>query len=281
MSGFFDTFFVVTAGLVAALMLADWLIGKHGRGLVKQRVGDFWTVIQDNSVDRLFLGLCARASRTGDRYLGGNKFGLRSLLASCVLNLILLIPGLWFASELVGLGTFDLLVGGLRDPEGGNQFLLLFLLISFGAGWPAFAGVRWAFDVRTSCGNWRQIFGILGRLLLSAVLITLLASGILYSSLALGPDPAAGGESGMFAILFLIALSLVVSAATLFAAWPIVVGAVLLVTIVALKLARPVLQPVLSLVLARLYESDKGVLTQISLALGSAVKVLQEVLKSL
>ena len=85
----------------------------------------------------------------------------------------------------------------------------------------------------------------------------------------------------MWAILFLIALAAVVSVATLFALWPIVVGMIVLATIAALKLARPALQPALSLVLARLYESDKGVLTQFSLALGSVAKVVQEVVKKL
>jgi hypothetical protein len=46
-----------------------------------------------------------------------------------------------------------------------------------------------------------------------------------------------------------------------------------------LKLLRPLLQPVLSLLLERLYESKQGVLTQLAWMLVAVSKVVQEMLK--
>ena len=52
-------------------------------------------------------------------------------------------------------------------------------------------------------------------------------------------------------------------------------------TDIFLKLARPVLQPVTSLVFARLYESNNGVFAQIGIFVGTAMKLIDEGIKRL
>lgn len=46
-----------------------------------------------------------------------------------------------------------------------------------------------------------------------------------------------------------------------------------------LKVSRRVIQPGISLVLARLYESEHGVLTQVGVVVGGAVKLIEELSK--
>jgi len=62
-------------------------------------------------------------------------------------------------------------------------------------------------------------------------------------------------------------------------ALPFFISLLLVLILASLKLLRPLLQPLITLLLERLYESKQGVLTQIAWILGAVSKAVQEVVK--
>ena len=64
-----------------------------------------------------------------------------------------------------------------------------------------------------------------------------------------------------------------------FSALPFFISLFMVLILACLKLLRPLLQPLITLLLERLYENKQGVLTQIAWILGVVSKAIQEILK--
>ncbi len=56
LKGVFDGFFLNVAAIAAVLTAFDWLVGESGRKKLRERVGDFWTKLQYQSLDELYVG---------------------------------------------------------------------------------------------------------------------------------------------------------------------------------------------------------------------------------
>ena len=96
----------------------------------------------------------------------------------------------------------------------------------------------------------------------------------------MGLDPTKNKEAMDYTIKFLFPFV----ASTFFillpiSALPFFISLFMVLILACLKLLRPLLQPLISLLLERLYESKQGVLTQIAWILGAVSKAVQEILK--
>jgi hypothetical protein len=81
------------------------------------------------------------------------------------------------------------------------------------------------------------------------------------------------GSKILVPFIFTFVLLLAISAL------PFFISLFVVLILACLKLLRPLLQPLITLFLERLYERKQGVLTQIALGLGTLSKLVQEVLK--
>jgi len=96
----------------------------------------------------------------------------------------------------------------------------------------------------------------------------------------MGLDPTKNKEAMDYTIKFLFPFV----ASTFFillpiSALPFFISLFMVLILACLKLLRPLLQPLISLLLEPLYESKQGVLTQIAWILGAVSKAVQEILK--
>lgn len=287
MARFFDTFFIVTALLVAALTAADWLIGKEGRFHIRQRVGDFWTAIQYHSVDELFLRFCYRISLAISRLFGPRPLSLRFFVVSSVLNLVLLIAVVALIASLTGddffaMGVMEMGLSDIRDIAS-NPITWIFIVMPIFAGWISFASLAWALDVSPDRGaTWGLVATAFLRLAAGTAMFALAVWVIAWLFVVvMATPPEDGALAAISAILNLLAAAVAAGIAGLYSSWPIAIGIAVLLLLVVLKIARPLFQPALSLLLMRLYESEKGVLTQVALGLGAVAKLIQEVAKHL
>ena len=251
MSDIFDPFFAATAAVVSLLVALDWLIGKNGRRAMKERVGDFWTVVQDRPVAELFLDACAGLRRLLDYVIGTSFVSPRFLAGAAGINVLL---------------TF-----GFFHPV--DQAPSIVVTIAIVSGWVSFAILSWALRMDADAGaTWTQALVLFLRSIVGVVATTVAAGTVLFGYSSVGGR--IGGDLG--AAFEIISFA---GDTFLYSLWPIALGVLIIVALVLLKLSQPVIKPVLSLILERLYESERGILTQLSIGLGAAVKLVQELLE--
>jgi hypothetical protein len=304
MAGIFDGFFAGTAVVVAILTAADWLIGPSLRDRLREKVGDFWTALQYRKLDDLFVSNLVPLKRLVLRIYGTAPTSLRLILASLLTNVLAIAVVLLvlFRSNL------SLLASAFTDNLAAPIVSIVLVTVAL-TGWLPFKWLARAFDSVVKEGaTWPDILSAFGRLagrLLAfslayvAVLLGLFAAlfgliSVISSAHAQGRDdwpdcdwtcpggvPFGEGAAQGIAMLGQAIIVGVIATAMLglIAALPLVAMIGLLLFIVLLKIARPMIQPVTTLLLHRLYESKQGILTQAALGLGFIAKALQEVVK--
>jgi hypothetical protein len=290
MAGFFDSFFVGTAVLVAILTATDWLIGPKLREKLREKVGDFWTILQYTTLDAIFVSSLSPVARFATVIYG---CGARRLfIASFMTNAIIIFPMFLFA-----------LRSGIFEGAYANRVMLVAALSVAAIGW-----LPWSFLAETLKGicqkrpRWYEILVAFARVVGRALMfsLTYFVVFIVFSVVvsmavaALAPDGplepwmecddldfgpiGCGLRVGTMIVLIALFISMLALAAVLL---PLIAMGVLLIGLLLLKMARPAIQPPTTLLLQRLYESKQGVLTQIATGAGLVAKFAQELAKHL
>jgi hypothetical protein len=306
LSGFLDGFLLNVAAIVATITAFDWLVGENGRRRLREYVGDFWTTLQYKSLDELYIIALQKLRTKIIRIYGDRVFSTRFILVAFVVNLLWLIPiivlnALWtkLGAELVELAP----VLPKVTYVGIAITMFAYILV---CGWFPVANLIWVIHrIPSDASLWRVLFSAAFVLLMAIVFVAVavviffscylvfisatfglenleqLFQQMIRDQQELGLDPVNNEAFNDFTtkfmfpfVGFMFFIVLPVSLLPFFALLLIVL------VLAALKMLRPLLQPVLSLLLQRLYESKQGVATQIALALGAVSKILQEVLKS-
>jgi hypothetical protein len=304
MLGFLDGFLLSVVAIVGALTAFDWLVGENGRKKLRERVGDFWTTLQYQSLDELYVGALQKLRLRLNHVYGEKVLSARFILIAFAANV------LWVVVSSVGvLGWTDL---GQELAQNAASIpvatyigiALTTLVFSLLIGWYPIANFLRVIQRFSSAASfWRVVYSLLF-ILWNAFLFFIVATVIIFLAWfvfetvtygaenlvnlvqqlghdkEMGQDPMKNDAFNDFVKKFLFPFV----ASTFFillpiSALPFFLTLFMVLILACLKLLRPLLQPLISLLLERLYESKQGVLTQIALILGGVSKLIQEILK--
>jgi hypothetical protein len=303
LKGVFDGFFLNVAAIVAVLSAFDWLVGESGRKKLRERVGDFWTKLQYRSLDELYVG-ALQILRLRLSYVYGEKIlSARFILIAFAANV------LWVAVTCIAVWGTTSLGRQLKEvfPSVPAQTYigigLTTLVLSLLVGWYPIANFFRVVNRLSGASVWRALYALLfilwnAFLFIIVAAIILMLSWMVFLSIAIGDekwtqllqqlshdkevglDPTMNEAWNDFADKFLGPFVL----STFFILLPIstlpfLLSLFMVLILACLKVLRPLLQPLVTLLLERLYESKQGVLTQIAWILGAVTKALQEMLK--
>jgi hypothetical protein len=304
LAGFFDGFLFNVAAIAAVLTAFDWLVGENGRKKLRERVGDFWTTLQYQSLDELYVSALQKLRLKLNRVYGEKVLSARFILVAFAANV------LWVAVSSVAVwgwtafGQELVQIAPSIPVETYIGIALTMLIFSLLIGWYPIANFfRVVQQFSSGASFWRVFYSPLFVLwnaflfFIVAAVIILLAwvvfEGVTFGAenyeqivqqlireKEMGLDPMNNKAMMDFTIKFMFPFV----ASTFFillpiSALPFFISLFMVLILACLKLLRPLLQPLISLLLERLYESKQGVLTQIAWVLGAVSKAVQEILK--
>ena len=272
---FFDIFFYCVVVFVVFMTFIDWLIGKAGRSKLKDKVAEFWFYLSDMS----FAGLVSKDAqkiRKFSQIIFGKKIiHIRFIVMSLLIGTFMTIT---FAAIVFSfLGPYG------NDPLGpifGVKFYILYgyklLLLSSGLICIGYAITLGFFKLME-----RQLkLWLLAVIAIANVFIVYLIGLVTYVfsfSVGLVGFPYASFSVSLYIQMQMLAVLPVVFTAMVPSLSHIVISSVFIIS----KLFRPLIQKPLELILLRLAESDKGVITSVSAATGILAKLIQEGIKVL
>jgi len=274
--GWLDEFFVGCAIFVAVAAITDWYIGKSGRGKIREKVGDFWLRMEITPYQTIIFDSIKEFSRIIESIFGTRILSIRRMFASAVYTtasfllaiIIFLIQNgtshlffRLFVSIDILFFIFPVLI--LADFFSIAATIKLYALASAGK-----------IKVRILAPIFSVLFVVSISSLFLGVWIWIMLKYIFYIC-----NPRTGEcEVSFFAPFFIGgAIGIVFLSALV----PIALHALQLIFIILAKLFRGPMRAVSMVVLLRLEESDKGVLTQLSIAVAALLKVGQEIVKYL
>ncbi len=313
---FFNAIFFLAATIAAGCALADWALSKEQKRAVKEKVGDYWTRLQYESLDSIFRAAWRRSISNVLRLIGPHPWSLRRVFVPPILHLLLSYLVWWYFLRLlvasVGSDFGPIYKPGVRinSFETSMPVYVLFfcwLVVTSWVSWSGFAAVLTMNDwtivgtLKSMIGFVATVVAILGITVLFACLFfepaqifaavkrelhPLEAEGTAYINGVRNELVEAIFEGLVATISLLIQKMIWLILAISLLCW--IVGPALFILILLvigltgsllLRLSKPVAQPLTSLVVARLYESDRGVFSQLGVFIGATVKLIDEALK--
>jgi hypothetical protein len=278
-TGFFDQFLagcIAFAGVCAAI---DWLTSPERKAKTRQSIGDWWTYLQYHPVDSIISRAIKTLVEKIKTILGGRLFSFRAFFTYFLIS----------ATVSVSYYTF-------RHRAGDVNFSCAIPSVLIENALPLVAGYYTFWVAMTACfyiadGQNRLLRNLaifFGTFALWAILVPF----VLQDDFTL-PFAAASpfrftsrvaphlfhcivdnnhdlAQAGRY-LLKSLYMGAFVSYVPLMLISPCILFA---------KAARPIMQLVLEVVLARIYETPKGVLTQVGIGVGAIAKAIQWLLKS-
>lgn len=269
-SSFFDSFFFAILVLVASLAFIDFLLGKKGRERIKERVGDWWLFLDDTTYAGLGAADAAKIHGWFRARLGpvaSFRFWVSAWAGMCVLLVIALfaLSSLLDGSFISGaperlLAVFEVLADRSLVLVLANVMLpVVSLVVTLGLLRLMSSSNSLLLLLLLTLG------GAVAVLTVIVVTVTIVQSHKTWDVFDFGNvfDQLIWMSGGFVALL------------------PLLLHILLASLFMASKLTVPILKPPINLILLRLHESEKGVLSLIGVALGTLAKLAQEGLKLL
>jgi len=266
---FFDPFLFAVSVLVCTLAFIDFLLGKEGQKRLREVVGNWWVYLEYST----YYGLGAADAKklhNSFRKLLGPTISLRFWILAFAITCVLLFIVLYVLASLFNGSFTSYVLETLAD---------IFAIIS----------------------THTDIFVINAVLPIVALIVTMYFLRLMASTSALWPLVLLT-ISDVVILLSLIMLTVVTVQSHrtwdvfnfdnifVMAIWmsggivsliPTLLHILLMVLFIGSKLSAPFLKKPINLILLRLHESEKGVLSLIGLAAGTLAKLVQEGLKLL
>ncbi len=284
--------------LVTFLIFADWLLGKEKRAAMRGKVGEWWLYLQDISFAGLVAEDAGKIRTFLEKLFGKRIFSFRRFAASILFGLSsLLVFGplikLLFvlASGLLPHGQFELLLTIVAF------YYYTLLVFPVGIILPTLFCIWASISVSIVFLRFMESSVSMRRLLLLIVLdlvstLVLAVSTALvqqmlvfkiglndaidtlvirsFEILTLSPDEPMSPLAGIAYDLYITMLVVVFTSLL-----PTLVHLSVTGIFVLSKWFRPILQKPVGILLLRFHESEKGVLTQLAVALGTIAKFVQ------
>ncbi len=272
---FFDIFFYCVVVFVVFITFIDWLIGKDGRSKIKDKVAEFWLYLSAMSFAGLVSKDAQKIRKIAQIIFGKKIIHIRFIITSLIISSLMTIAFAAIVFSLVGpYGKAPL------GPIFGVKLYLLYghklLLLSsclISVGYAITIGLFKLMERQTRL--WLLAVIVMANIILVYV-ISCVSYLLSYTVGLVGHPFASFSFSLYYQILGLAALP-VVLAALIPPLSHIIITSVFIIS----KLFRPLIQKPLELILLRLEESDKGVLTLVATAIGILAKLTQEGIKVL
>jgi hypothetical protein len=307
MSDFFDFFFVLVAIFVASLTVLDWFLGPGRREQLKQRVGDFWTTLQYQSIDQIYLSWLISFRSILRRLYGSTLIPVRLIIISFATNILL-------AFALLS-GKHPLAVRYLiMEPFSGNwptAIVVSAVVYAFAIGWVPLWITLKTLDLVSKNGIELERKSLLSRIWYSpyidperTTLFHLLIFGFLAFELLLifnesdpihtpfidwvmrllhvkssWRDDIDHPDAALVIRLSALLTATRIRDSVILSSLFIPIAVLLFAGISILKSARPLIQPAVDVTLQRLYESKQGILMQLAAGAGLLAKLVQEIVK--
>lgn len=268
---FFDRFFFGVVAFVAFLSFVDFLLGKTGREKIKELVGNWWVYLEDTTFAGLGAADAAWIRSWFEKRLGpilSFRFWVRAWLGASVL----LVVALFGLSSLIDESDKSLVAAAVERLVTAIAILadsgvILFLANTF-VPVISLAVTQALLRLMAATNSLLLLFLLTIGDILAVLAIIVLTVIIVQSHRTIDPfnfgnvfDQMIWMSGGLVSLL------------------PIVLHTLLVTLFIVSKLTLPVFKKPVNLVLLRIYESDKGVLTLVGVALGALAKLCQEGIK--
>jgi hypothetical protein len=301
---FFDGFFFLVSIIVVLMVFIDWLIGKENRALLKNKIAEMWVKLDDST----YIGIVQKDANIVliclEKILGKKWYSPRFFIVPVVLSLILTYLVI---HSLFSVGLFTTI---FYDSTNGNPipltfsmtserlYLLYYIVPNAVSDWFSLALTIFFLKKIVATDSSQTIikYIVLDILMVFvfAIVVLLFAGLILdvYLVYVLPEQPnwAFKDQCPNFSIICSLDLSLFLGSILfdyrnnyqwlggliiLTGAFPTILHIFLSLLMLFSKLFSPLLKPIISTLLLRFNESEKGLLTQFSIALGAIVKLIQ------
>lgn len=266
---YFDSFFFGVLMLVALLTFTDFLLGKNGREKVKQLVGEWWVYLDDSTYAGLGADDAARLLHWVRKGLGpirSLRFWISTFAGACVLLVITIhvVSSLMFGEPIIsGALEASVVVPNMLVDRGALLFLSNTLM-------PVISLVATLGFLRLMSSTKSLIF-----LFLLILANAIAALTILVATVVLVQNHRTWDAFDFGNVLDQL---IWMSGGTL-TLLPVLLYIVLATLFMISKLTMPILKKPVNLIVLRLHQSDKGVLSLAGVALGAMAKLTQEGLK--
>lgn len=279
-----QTFLIVDAAVVFLLIATDWLMGEKARKAIKDKVADWWYLVESLTWNGFGAAHAARMLQFMSRLLGTRGLSWRRFLSCSALSLALMLP---VAALVMQLWPPQV---AKPDAPASHQESIDW---ARNAGYVLFA----AACIPTLLFSWLSLSAtmkVLARMSRSAGPASLLANLLAVLAIAAGASiwliplvlvvaeflqflifATAFGSPNAFTLFAGMLASIIAMLVTNFG--PLVILIFSILFFLVSKLVRPAIQPVTSLVLARLYESKRSVLSQVAIGAGAVAALVKAV----
>jgi hypothetical protein len=283
-----DSFLLWDGVVVGLLTATDWLIGKTKRAQLRERVGDMWLRLEYTP----YRGLASRhaaqlrswmQSHLGEKCLSA-RFALTTASLSIPVFFVTAIINLWRADRWCP--EVEASMACAEVAAQGPLFIAVFTIPVALCTW-----LSWSIAIKclTRMGRNTSVINLVSLACMELVGVALVVAPLRLTMIWFVAETAAAIDFFMFGASALRnvfmgvtpkeALDDTIYVVALTAALPLLLHVLLIIMFVASKLVMPILKPPVQLVLLRFYESEVGVLTQLSIFVGALLKFVQEIYK--
>ncbi|BBO85786.1 hypothetical protein DSCO28_63520 [Desulfosarcina ovata subsp. sediminis] len=255
---FFDKFFYISLVFVASLTFIDFLLGEEKRNAMKDRLGCWWIYLSDISYAGLVANDAKKVRLFIDKVLGNGFFSFRFFISSMILSV-----GFLWLTDFIAVNVF---LENVSTDYSSWDIESILLMISNGLlnyfSFGITVHLLKKMESQTS-------IVILVVILLSDIIIASIIALIAYvlMSVILGD-----AESILEVVAHAIVLVIVMISSFI----PTIIHALFTLLFLLSKLFRPLIQKPSELVLLRLSQSSKGILTLLAAAIATIAKLIEE-----
>ena len=255
---------------VTALVFTDFLIGKQGRLKIRDKVGWWWLTISESSYGLLLHNNAKSLLRFFQKHFGDRIISRKFFTKAITLSLLIYVSAILL---LILLHLYDAVTSIYTQLDWFRlPYIIMVAEIVF------FGTISYVLSLMVIIKllQWMTLSVSFPKL----IFIIILSFFLGYGSVLIGIgsisliDTIFGADGFDWGYLLLMIL------ASLFVLLPSLLLLILAAFFTISKLIRPILQKPTALIFQRLYESDKGVLTLVSVAIGAIAKLIQEFFKA-
>ena len=279
MSGFFDQFFYLVSVAVVLVGFADWLLSAQARKRQREAVGDLWTYLDITPYHVLVTDVASVILSGAERLLGSITYGRKPFFRIAFLTTVIYLSG-----TLVGL-----YLGSLAD-RSQHYFLTpdyWMMIRMLAPNLSALAIMLWLLAISCNVVSLMGSLDLLRRLRASTGTIALTAFMLIdvfffffiFVVVLLVSSFVIAVTLGFYAAAELDPVFNAIAMSVFLSPLPTLLHFVVTAVMLCLKLIGPVVKKPVQLILMRVYESPKGIMTTLAFGIAALAKMVQEGVK--
>jgi hypothetical protein len=280
---FDDEFFFMLGAVCTLLIFTDWLIGPLGRAKMREKLADWWIRLESNTFAGLVAEDAGKIARFFRAVFGERWFSWRRIVLTMGFSIFLTI----FLARVMF---------GRNIPVDTAELILVLILANAISDWLSLNITIFLLELMEKSVSLVKLTFLI-MLDIIVVICCAMVAVILFSATNIFIDALGWGDAltdflgqyfdpaperrlmANFSFGLMIALGIVIPLIFVTTSLWSYGHIVLSIGFVISKLFRPVIKPVISLLLYRFQESKKGVLTLVAIGGGALIKLGQQAIK--